>query len=267
MVDYAYVQGKIDYGLGKAGAVLGQPFSAYRAAGGSGDYPTGWTSVGSSVPVYRVRVSDSKLQAAMKASGTIWYEINGGMQAFLLGDVFASADAPFVSGQSYGAGATFLPGSLQFDGFALAWHGPGFVPIGARVDRRCRIYRPSSAPQMLTTGNVAWRQTSDDSMPLVLTAGVFAFGSPGGTASYVPFGIGSTERPPTGRNFTPATPGIPGVPRYYGYLPPLPGYQPTEGDRIETEDGARYDIINPYDQQAGVVGSQLLLDRVISQTA
>ena len=265
MVNYAAIQQKIDSGLGKAGKKLGAPFAAYRVeASSNGDYPTGWTQVATTAPIWRIRVTEGKLPSALKASATVFWQIIGGLTGFELGDVFLNVDKPYVPGVSYGAGASFIGGSsLQIDAFAVAWHGPVEIPIGARLDRRAHILRPNMTPTATPDGTSIWRQTSDEALALTLVNGVFTFGA--GPPSWVPVGLSSSERPPRGHNFDPGYPGVEDIPRYYAYVPYLPGYEPSEGDRLLTEDGAMYRVVNPYQQEAGFVGAQLSVDRMLSQ--
>lgn len=269
MVNYARIQHKIDKGLGIAGKHLGPLYTAYRiGSAATGDFPSGWTSVGVGRIMLR-RQTDSTIQSALLASGTMWFDVVGNMEFFYLGDVFQLTDGTYSPGLSYGANATSVPGTPQFSGFALAWHAPVDEPIGARVDRRVQIYRPMGPPdQSLTDQGGTWRATTYAASPLVLRSGVFSFVDPytGVAASYVPGGVASTDRPPRGHLFSP--PSIPSdmqVPRYFMYIPPLPGYLPSEGDRIVDESGARYVITNPYHQEAGVVGNQLGVERRISE--
>ena len=269
MVNYARIQHKIDKGLGIAGRHLGPSYTGYRvAAASSGDFPSGWSSVGSG-PVMLRRQTDSTIQSALLASGTMWFDVVGNMEPFYVGDVFQLSDGTYSPGQSYGVHATSVPGTPQFSGFTLAWHAPVDEPIGARVDRRVQIYRPMGAPDTsLTDLGGTWRNTTFAASPLVLRSGVFSFADAysGIQASFVPGGVASTDRPPRGHLFSP--PSMPSdlqVPRYFMYIPPLPGYIPSEGDRIVEESGARYVVTNPYHQEAGVVGNQLGVERRISE--
>ena len=271
MVNFARIQHKIDKGLGIAGRHLGPPYSAYRvAATSSGDFPTGWSPVATKVPVFLRRTTDSKIFSSLLASGTMWFDVIGNMERFSLGDVFQLTDASYAPGSAYGLGATSFPGSPQFNGFGLAWHAPVDEPVGARLDRRVRIYRPQGPPDLsLVDGGGTWRDTTYAATALVLSAGLYTFQSAysGVDASLVPAGVASTDRPPRGHLFGP--PSVPGdlqVPRYFMYLPPLPGYTPSEGDRIVEESGARYIVTNPYHQEAGVVGSQLGVERRVSES-
>lgn len=270
MVNYARIQHKIDKGLGIAGRHLGPGYTATRVdVNASGDFPSGWSVIASKVPVFLRRTSDSKIFSSLLASGTMWFDVIGNMERFLLGDVFQLADAPYAPGRSFGVGATSVAGALQFNGFGLAWHAPVDEPVGARLDRRLRIVRPQGpADTNLATGGQTWRATTYASAPLVLTDGVFSFEDPysGQEPSWVPGGFASTDRPPRGRLLSPpTTPGDMSIPRYFVYLPPLPGYVPKEGDRIIEESGARYIVTNAYRQTAGVVGAQLGVERRIGE--
>jgi hypothetical protein len=270
MVNFARIQHKIDHGLGIAAKHLGPPYSGYRVTvSSSGDFPSGWTQVGTNVRVFLRRTTDAKIFSALLASGTLWFDVIANMEPYLLGDVFQLTDGSYKPGVAYGVGATSVPGTLQYNGYALAWHAPVDEPVGARCDRRVQIYRPFGPPDLtVSDGGKTWRGTAYVASPLVLAAGVFAFQSAysGIDASFVPAGIASTDRPPRGHLF-PATP-HPGdlqVPRYFMYVPPLPGYIPSEGDRIIEESGARYIVTNAYHQEAGVVGNQLGVERRTSE--
>lgn len=207
----------------------------------------------------------------MTSERTLWYELAMDASPFWLGDVFLSSDPPFFPGVSYGDRATSLPGSLELSGFALAWHQPRRPPLGARIDHRCRIYRPSLVPITYSDGSPPapsqqWRSTHEFDTPLVLTNGTYAWGVAGAPASLVPGGFGTSDRQTCGEDMPPDPPGMLPTPRYYCYLPPLPGYTASEGDALITEDDARYTVIAPYRQETGVVGHQLMLHRYISQS-
>lgn len=268
MVNYASVQDRIDYGKGKAANKLGQPYTVYRiTSAAAGDFPNGWVTVETSVPVLRRRVNERLIESALEYSGTLWYNITADMTDFLLGDVFVCTDPAYNPGVSYGTGATAIPGGSVFEinSFTFCWHQPINKAIGARIDRRCQILRPLGVPDRRPDGSNSWRQANDKATPLILNKGVYSFAAPASTGSWIPIGLSATARPGKGDNFPPAVPGMIGYSRYYGFVPHLPGYEPSEGDRIITEDGARYVVHNPYRQEEGVVGQQLALERTISQ--
>ena len=263
----AQFQASIDKMLGSIGRSFGKPYAVYRiTATSSGDFPGGWLRLAQSMPVLRNRVSGRNLEQNQTTERTLWYELAGDLTRFRLGDVFIASDGPYAPGQSYGAGATSVPGTDEIDGFAFAWHAPVQPPHGARLDRRVGIYRPELTPGTAADGSTRWNTTHDTDTPLILSAGTFSFGSPGGTASLVPCGFGGVDRPYRGGEFEPDRIGITEAFLAYGYLPPLPGYTPSEGDALITVDDTRYIIVSVYRQETGAVGSQCLLARLISQS-
>lgn len=270
MVDYAKVQRHIDRGKGIAAKKLGPPFLGYRITGTSaGDFPGGWSPVvtphGVNFKLFRRRMSEVKLETGIKGAA-VFFDIIANMDPFLLGDILVQNDPPYVPGVSYGAGATSVPGTIELNAMALAWHGPVSKAVGARIDRRVTVYRPAASPTTQGDGSKYWESTHDKDLPLVLTAGQYALGSPGGTnASLVPAGI-STQHRQSDRPFTPDVPGMLKPVKWFFYLPPMPGYMAREGDTIVDENGARYVVVSPYEQQTGLVGQQLICDRTAAQT-
>lgn len=264
MVHYGNIARHIDKGLGKAAKKLGQPFDAFRVTDTSaGNFPDGWSLVSTNFSLFRRRISDSALEVGM-AKATLWFNIIGNMGPFLLGDVFVQNDPDYVPGLYYGAGATSVPGTKEMNAMALAWHAPIDKRIGARIDRRMQIYRPASGPATQADGSKYWKQTHDNDRPLILTAGTFAFGANGTPASWIPAGQSAVHRQ-SERLFEPNVPGMLKPSKWFFYVPPLPGYVAREGDALIDEDGARYVVTSPYEQQTGVVGNQLVCDRKISQ--
>jgi len=270
MVNYARVEHHIDRGRGKAAQKLGQPFLAYRlTSGSSGDFPDGWTGVPGplgtlSFPLFRRRMSEGKIEIGLKNIALL-EEIIANMEPFLLGDIFVQNDPPYVPGVSYGAGATQMPGTMEFNGLCLASHFPVGKSVGARLDRRVAIYRPAGGPQTLPDGSLYWASTHDDDQPLLLARGKYSFGAAGtGEAVMVPAGWASQHRQ-SERTFGPGVPGMLKPIKYFFYLPPLPGYLAREGDALIDENGARYVVVSIFEQQAGVVGQYLVVDRKIAQ--
>lgn len=257
----------VDRMLGGFGRAFGRPFAVYRLGSTStGDFPTAWQKLAQSFPVHRDRISGKLIDQNLATERTLWYQLTGDMSRFKLGDVFVSSDGNYAPGQAYGPGATSVPGTTELDGFALAYHGLASPPYGGRVDHRVGIYRPLLTPENETDGSTRWDTTHDADTPLVLTNGKYAWGTSGGVASFVPCGLGSNDRPGIRDEFGPDKIGIPPVTRWMGYLPPLPGYDPNPGDVVVTEFDARYTVVSAFRTQTGVVGSQLLLDQLISQS-
>jgi hypothetical protein len=262
---YGQLQFRIDRRLGQIGQNIGQPFNVYRVGStNSGDFPNNWTLVGS-VNAYRYRVPSSKLEVGVEKADLL-YNIFLNAGNYYLGDTFICTDPALVPGQSYGPEATILPSTLQINAFTLAWHMPVRIPVAARIDRRCRVYRPALTPSVLSDGSFYFKETNDNDQPLVLNSGVFSFGAAGsGVGSWVPLGMQSVTR--RSDYAFEKEPGIVRSIAWHAYLPPLPGYEPSEGDALITEDGARYVILGSFNQEAGLVGNQMVVDRKISQTA
>lgn len=263
----------IDRQLGAVATRLGQPFSVYRINPNStGDFPTGWALVSSQFHSHRNRVRSADAEVSMTSERTVWYEVIGDVSPYWLGDVFVQSDPPYFPGIAYGDRATNVPGTSDLNAFALAWHPPLRPPLAARIDRRVGIYRPALVPQTYSDGSPLtasqqWRSTREFDTPLQLANGVFSWGPPGGVASWIPCGFGTSDRQTRGEDMAPDPVGMVPSPRYYAYLPPLQGYQSSEGDAIITEDDARYVVISPFRQETGVVGSQLMIQRYISQSS
>jgi hypothetical protein len=265
MVNYARIARHIDKGLGKAAEKLGQPFNGFRPDSAStGDFPSGWTQTSANFSLFRRRISAGNLEMGLEKAA-LWYNVIGNMGPYLLGDVFVQNDPAYVAGLYYGPGATSIPGTAELNAMCLAWHAPVDKRIGARIDRRVKIYRPSSSPATETDGSGYWKSTLDNDCSLTLTAGVYSFGAPGANnANWVPAGLSAVHRQ-SQAIFEPNVPGMLKPSKWFFYVPPLPGYVSREGDAIVDENGARYVVISPYEQQTGVVGNQLICDRKISQ--
>lgn len=264
---FATFQRLVDKQLGAFGDRIGQPFSVYRIVPtSSGDFPSGWFLVSTQAHAHRNRVRSQDAEVSMTSERTVWYEVIADMSPFWLGDVFVQTDTPFFPGMAYGVRATSVPGTIEINAFALAWHAPIRPPLAARIDRRVQIYRSDEKPLTMADGSLQWRSTREEDTGLILTNGVYAWGAPGSTASWVPAGFGTSDRQTRGEDMPPDPPGMLPTPRYYCYLPPLPGYTAAEGDAIISEDDARYKVIAPYRQEVGIVGSQLMIQRYVSQS-
>lgn len=270
MVDYAGIQEKIDRGRGKAANRLGQPYSIYRlGAASTGDWPDAWSTIDSNYLVYTRRLKSERDIEVGIQNATLFFDLIADLTPFILGDVFLETDPPYDPGVSYGPGATSVAGDpMQFNAFALAWHPPIAKSVGGRIDRRGQIYRPATRPQVNTPDlSPYWRETHDGDRPLILNNGTFQFGGPGGRGSFIPCGLTSAYRPSGQKPFevSGTPPGMLRPAHWFAYIPPLPGYLPRTGDALITEDGARYVVVQPYYQTAGVVGSQLMLDRTTDE--
>jgi hypothetical protein len=262
-VDYRTVMRHIDYGRGKAGTVLGPPCSVYRMVPGTstGNYLDTANRIATNIRSYRkITTKTSDLESPTRSMGTLFYEQYVDGEFYLTGDVFVEND-PF-----YGSGATEVDyTTTQFEAYCLAFHGPQKKMIAARIDRVGLIYRPSETPD--DTGFWSPTLPSGQMQPLVpAVAGAFSFGAVGATAAYIPMGLMSMAR-----TFREAFRDIPGDTRstqWFCYLPPLDGYTPRAGDRIinnsnDFTTASRYVVLHPYEQEAGIQGSQLVLEREV----
>jgi hypothetical protein len=264
MTQYARIQRHIDHGRGQAAKHVGQPFVGYRlGSGSSGDFPGAWNVTVPNFYMFRRRLAETKLELGIK-NVALFYDIVANMDRFVLGDVFVQNDPAYAPGFSYGAGATSIPGTIEFNAMCLAWHPPENKAIGARLDRRVKIYRPAESPASVgANGATYWKETLVNDLPLVLSGGTYAFGTAGaGNASFVPAGFMSAIRQHDWI-FQPGVPGMLKEAKWFVYVPPLPGYMPAEGDALVDENGARYLVVVPYEQKTGVSGYQLTCDRKI----
>lgn len=256
-MNYVRAQRLIDRGRGQAAKRLGQPYDIYRIqANGATNVLEVANKIFSGFRI--LRRPDRSLQ---NIEGTLLtavpWETLGDFRSWLLGDLFIQADPV------YGVGSTIVTFStLEFDAFCLAFHGPVKKTMGARLDRLCRILRPLSAG-VTTDGYFAADIT--ESKPLLLANGVFSFGTPGETltdGALIPMGFSSHVR---SRGDLFDVPTSTGESVYLLYIPPLNGYLPREGDRIVSQDGSRYIITNPFEQEAGYVGYQITVMRQVAQ--
>lgn len=249
-MSYAGIQRDIDFGRGEAANVLGQPYDVYRiTATSNGDVIATANRIAQNVRVLRKarRVQPDAVESPA-AMGTLFYQLVADFRNFQVGDVFVQMDA------AYGSGHTEVAGTEQFNGFVLASHAPIKQAVGARVTTLVQVKRQSAEPD----ARQAWNTTNDATLPLVLANGSFSLGAATATASLIPAGMLPVFRP-QGQRID--APGMPQQPLIAFYMPPLPGFQLLEGDRIIAQDGSRYVVLNPYGQDVGIVGYQMTLER------
>lgn len=254
MADYASIQERIDHGRGVGANHIGQPYSVYRISStSSGDVISASNLIQENFNAYRREFEDEdgSLETSFKIS-TYWYELMADASTLLVGDILIQTD------NVYGAGSTLVNYATdQFDGVCMVNHAPLKKIIGARLDRNATFYRPATVP--LPSGDMD--STLNSASPLVLSNGTFSFGTAGQTASKIPVGF-MPDMKETGRIFT-QTPNMIGNTNWICYVIPLPGVVLREGDRMVTDRGSRYVVVNPYRQEAGVVGSQFVVRREV----
>jgi hypothetical protein len=260
-MNWAQVQSKIDKGRGKAAIRVGSPYSIYRIqANGAVQYLDPLNVIATNIHVLRRVIKGGPALESPTRMGTLYYEVVGDFTKYLVGDVFVSTDPFYLAGDTQVSYPT-----LQISAFALASHAPVKKSLGARVDRLVQIFRPDTAPDLTKTAVPGYWEayTIGSTLPLVLTNGTFAFGAQAQTACFIPVGLQSSDRV-TGRLLE-DVPGMPGKTRWFAYVPSLHGFSFREGDILLMQDGSRYIVFHPYAQETGLVGSQLVLERVLAQ--
>jgi hypothetical protein len=280
------IQQMIDYGRGQAARVLGAPFFVYRVSSNAAvNFIDPLNLIQSEYPVYYTQQSGSAFKGSFEGTSlrAPLFNIVGDMAPFLVGDVFVDADVPYVpyggpltadgswtadsgvvtadtGASGYGAGATSVTfPTLEFEGFCLGFHGPVKKSIGARLNALAQIY---SLPTKADWNGYLSADIS--SCPgVVLTNGQFSLGASGQTPALIPVGISSEPR--WRGDLIRGLPTTTQAVVYIAYVPPLNGFSFKEGDRLVLQSGARYVVQNPYEQQVGFSGSQLILEREVSQ--
>jgi hypothetical protein len=258
MVNYVTIQQKIDHGRQIGAQKVGQPYSVYRLGPNSnGNFLDPGNLVASNVPVMRRSVPDTKSLETAVRQGTHWYELIGSFSPFLVGDVFVQTDPV------YGPGATSVDFQTdQINAFCLASHAPIKKSIGGRIDRTVTIYRPQVGPTADARGPF-FMETLDQAEPLRILNGQCIIDAPGAKPAQIPAGFMIYYRPYGHDQFAPQTKGMTKPTLWFVYIPPLPGFIFREGDRIVEPTGERYVVYNPYRQDTGQAGFQLVVEREI----
>jgi hypothetical protein len=256
-MDYAGIQNKLNYGRGKEAKVLGPPFNVYRlnsSSTGAVIAPSNKIATNISARRKKLKTGDASFETDI-GPGTYWYEIIADLTQFRVGDVFVLNDPV------YGAGFTSVGfDTLEFEAFAMAGERPTTKAVAGRIDRNITVFRPNFGPDSGGYG----KQTLDNDFPIVLNTGTFSLGAVGDTPAQIPAGFMALARPSGGPMF-PETPNMTEHTQWRCYVPPLPGFTFREGDRIIAPDESRYVVVHPYRQEAGLVGSQLLMRREVAQ--
>lgn len=263
-MDWNTVARHIDYGKLQAALNVGQPYSVYRL---------GANAAAAFVDPLNLKYSNFRMLRRINTKrenyegpehfGTLVYEFIGDATNLFVGDVLLQAD-PF-----WGIGDTLVDFfTIQYEGVCLVAHQPEKKTMAARLDRFGAIYRVQSTPD--ATG--FWDGTLNFAQPLVLTNGVYSFGTVGQTPTPVPLGLQSISR-----TFEDLVKGLPTTTKrthWECYIPPLPGVHLQESDRILMDANpllpstcSRYTIHHPFNQEAGFVGYQLVLSRDIQPAA
>lgn len=254
---YNLIQQQIDFGRGQAANVLGQPGTIYRLNGSSsGDFIIPANIVFTEYPILRKVISKDPSLEGTAMMQTMIFNLIADLTPLVLGDVWIQTD-PF-----YGVGATSVSyPTNEFNGICIASHGPIKKALGARLDRFANVFRPAIVPD----ANEYWNTSSLGAQPLQLTNGTWSLGAVGSTPSLIPVGLQVRSRMFGKPQFEPDIPGLTRYNEWYGYVPPLEGFAFRRGDRIITQNGNRFVVVNPWHQEAGFVGSQMALEYEIDR--
>lgn len=255
MADYTSIMDHIDRGRGIAADHLGVPFDVYRPNfNTASEYLDPANVIAQNYNVFRRQKESVDSVEGTKVKSIIW-DIVGDMSSFLLGDVFVQSDP------IYGVGSTIVRfQTQQILAFCLAMHAPVKKSVGVFLDRLASVLRPVSGTD--PNGYLAGDYTN--TQPVVLQNGQFVLGTQGAPGCLIPCGINVSER--WRAELYKGLPATTGIAVWYLYLPPLPGMSIKEGDYIQTQDGAVYQVQAPIEQQTGFVGNMLSCTRQLPQT-
>lgn len=255
---YGSIQRIIDTGRGYAANVLGQPGSVFRlSANNTGDYLQDSNIVLTNYPAIRKVMRGGIAMESHEDMGLVYYNIVSDLNFMLTGDIWYQTD-PY-----YGEGNTSVDYTTEeFVGFCLVNHGVAKPAIAVQVHRFAHIFRPQTG----ANANGYAQTYQQDSYGLYISDGVATFTQPTGLLSWIPIGLQPVSRA-KGPQLRPYVPGMTDQTDYFCYMPPIPGYEPLEGDIIQTMNGSRYVVEIPWHLETGVVGNSMLLRRTNAQTA
>ena len=270
IANFRSVQRHIDIGRGHAGRVLGPPFNVYRIQDNAAvNYLDSANLIKSRFPILR-RVLKGLEHKEGPDMGSMFFEMIADMSKFVTGDVFIEQD-PFygTSGIPTAGDVTAFP-TPQFNGICLASHMPVRKNIGARVNRLGIVFRQAAS----IDDNGYWAIDMSSAQPLQLRNGAWVLSTPQTANSLIPMGVSASER--FHGELISDLPGSTPRTRWMIFVPALEGFQFIEGDFIATldqeapvmdyadviENGSRYRVVHPFGQESGLVGNQLLCERI-----
>lgn len=246
----AYVDRKVQYGRGRAAAVLGQTYDVHRLDNTTNNSIITGSPVLSSFPAYLDKAKRGDLENVI--FDLLAVQMTCDNSKLRLGDILVETGYESNAGQ-----------------YAFAQRRPLKPSIFIRVERNVNITRPNplagQAGEQPTSGSVVATDyigvTQASELYLTLTNGQYNFASAGLMAS-VPFGL-----QPQNRIRGPHKPDFPTQveeTQFLGYLPALPGVQILENDVVNSDAGDRYRVAQPYQSDdVGLVGSVLILKKIM----
>lgn len=270
---YASIQRIIDTGRGYAANVLGQPGTVYRLGESTtGDFMQPSSVVLTNYPAIRKVMRGGLAMESHEDMGLVYYNIVSDLNYMLSGDVWYQTD-PY-----YGEGDTLVDYTTEeFVGFCLANHPVAKQAVAVQVHRFAHIFRPQAG----VDPNGYAQTYQQDAYGLGISGGTAVFIAPsgmsvntltedniiaGGALAWIPIGLQPVSRA-KGAQLRPYVPGLTDQTEYFCYTPPIPGYEPVEGDIYQTLNGSRYVVEIPWHLESGIVGNSMLLRRVNAQVA
>ncbi len=251
---YASIQRIIDTGRGFAAQVIGQPGTVYRLSSAvTGDYLQDSSAVLTDFPLFRkIHEGADASMELRETMGLVYYRIIADNNYLEVGDIWYQNDPYYGAGQNMVGYPTD-----EFVGVCIVHHGVAKPCHGVQVHRFANILRPMAGPDAS-----GFAQSYQQEMaPLYISGGQAVFVQ-GAQASLIPIGLQPRSRTAGSGQFEKHIPGSTPVVEWHCYIPPIQGYRALEGDILQTYDGARYVVVNPWFEEAGFAGNQVLLKRV-----
>lgn len=258
MSNYVSINRIMNHACGVGAARIGIPMGVYRLSNASnGDYIQP-SNLLFSIHADRaqMRRDDPAFESSLRLE-TYWFELLINSNPLVLGDILVSQDRVY----NQGAQIVEFP-SDQFIGFCMAGMPPIKHAIAARLDINALIFTPSLAPSKEIGGVPYFDTTTPQDLPIVCKNGIYAPGLLTDVPSAVP--VGTMPMNNGGSIYSSATANMPTQERRRVYIPPLPGYTPRAGDKLVLESGSRYVLLSNYTQLAGTVGTQALVEKIVT---
>lgn len=252
---YATIQQLTDFGKGLGAPFIGQPGTVYRLNDTvSGPFLQENTAVLTNFFARRTIIKGGLAMETHEGMGLVYYQVVCNLNYLLTGDIWYQTD-PY-----YGEGATLVDyATEEFVGWCLVSHPVLKPALAVQLQRFAHIYRPATG--VSPDGYANTYQQDAYGMNIENGKAAFNLNSDG---DWIPIGLQPVSRA-KGKMLEPYVPGMTEATEYFCYVPPIPGYEPLEGDYIQTLDGSRYVVEIPWHLEASVVGNSMLVRRTNAQ--